>query len=479
MGTNDRLRSGARSIVSIAQSAPCYLGMLYCAGIVHWVWFFLFAQLQGLDWRLTAGYQAVLRDALTRFRIPYVSTFLYYTDRYLGTPETPLSPQFLLTPWLSPWVFNVLNICLLYTAAFAGLLLLRRRYRLSRAPFALLFLLFNFNGYLVSRVGVGHTMWYGYFFLPFFYLFLLELFDRPDDRRLVVLLTGVLAAIELQGSFHLYVWCVMYLMLTALFAWRLFRPLAIVTIWASLLCAFRFVPTAVTFTGAILECKQGYPTLGSLLDSLIALATPAWVSPDSETGWWELDCFVGAIGLGLVGWFAVVYPHNAPSKWYSDRWALILAAACMAVFAMDGMYQPIFNLSIPFLDSQRVPTRFIVMPLTVCITLAAIQMQRFLDSEETRPVARWMLALALILVAAGLYRHSAGWTVREVELRAWENWRRPVERIAVLDPDMTNPGMRTYVHAVWASSVFSLALAAHWFYRLLRTRARQTSSAGN
>ena len=270
-GLQSALEQHCPDLLRLARLASTVAPILYLAGLWNWVYFFAGADLHSNDWRLTLGFQSVLRDALARAEIPYLATFIHYTNQFLGLPEIPLSPQYLLLPFFDDWTFNVLNICLLYTVCHAGLLLIRREFGLSPLPFVLLYLLFNFNGYLVSRLGVGHSMWLGYFFLPFVHLFLLRLLVAPDSRRPAILLVLTLVLIELQGSFHIYVWCLMYLGIIALFNPRFIKALFFVCAWSFLLCTFRFLPAAVTWWGRGLDFLTGFSSPVMLLNGLTAI----------------------------------------------------------------------------------------------------------------------------------------------------------------------------------------------------------------
>jgi hypothetical protein len=185
--------------------AVAFLAVLYIVGLLHWMSVFDFALFRVKDWSLVMKYSAVLRDALTHGKVPYVMTYgRHYTDRFLALPEVPLSPQYLLLAWLDDKPFNLLNILLLYSVSFAGLLCLRKEWRLSPVPFTFLYLLFSFNGYIVSRVAVGHTMWYGYFFLPYFHLLVLRITKGSFSERSCILLILVLsdASSRFVSSLH-------------------------------------------------------------------------------------------------------------------------------------------------------------------------------------------------------------------------------------------------------------------------------------
>jgi len=73
-----------------------------------------------------------------------------------------------------------LGNAVLSCSVIVGLLLIRHRYRLGLAPFTLLFLLFNFNGFITSHLAVGHSMWFGYFLLSFAALFILEMLEEQS-----------------------------------------------------------------------------------------------------------------------------------------------------------------------------------------------------------------------------------------------------------------------------------------------------------
>ena len=69
--------------------------------------------------------------------------FTHYSDRFLGLPETPLSPQFLLIGIMEDPLFNLCNVLLLNTFLFLGLLLIRREHKLFPIPFIFLCLLYE------------------------------------------------------------------------------------------------------------------------------------------------------------------------------------------------------------------------------------------------------------------------------------------------------------------------------------------------
>src|SRR6185503_10995731 len=135
---------------------------------------------------------------------------IHETRKLLALPELNWSPQVALLPALDVPLFLALNTALLYAAGLAGCVVLARRYRLSAGPFLLLVLVALFNGHVTAHLGVGHSMWAGALLLPFFAVAVLSLLEDPAARATPVWTGLLLFAVLLQGSFHVFVWCVLF-----------------------------------------------------------------------------------------------------------------------------------------------------------------------------------------------------------------------------------------------------------------------------
>src|SRR5881394_318516 len=148
-----------------------YVAMLYLAGAAHWGLFLGGGSMRFSheDWVVAYSYYTIVHEAVGAGVLPYHSSAPLDnrgSDRFMGLPNTPLSPQFLLLGRVGfPW-FVVINGLLLYTVSALGCLALRREHRLGWIPFTFLFLIFNFNGFITAHLSAGQTAFFGYFFLP-------------------------------------------------------------------------------------------------------------------------------------------------------------------------------------------------------------------------------------------------------------------------------------------------------------------------
>lgn len=436
---------------------------LYAAGFAHWVFFFSNPHGPGLsvcaggDWALASNYYDIIRESVRTGQIPWVMDFAHYSNRFLGLPETPLSPQYLLTLLFSDPVFNVVNLVVLYSCCFAGLVALRREYRLSPLPFAFLFLVYNFNGYLVSRAGVGHFMWFGYFFMPFAHLFLLRLIREPEGERHGIALAWMLALMLLQGSFHLFVWWAMFLCILVVLHPPLWIALGRVLMLSLGLGLFRFAPGAVSLWDTKLAFVTGYPDVPAFLDALTVVRNVDWLEELSRfrsLHWYEFDCYVGLSGLLLLGYFGVV---RADRKNPALR-VLCFASLVMVVLCFGKILETLGTLPIPLVSSQRIASRLVVLPLTTCAVLAAIRMEQWLRARPRGYAQRSLLALLVLSLAHDLYQHSAAWRVTRTD-----EWRDglglyPPEAHLLPVADWTDAGMRWYALSTAGGLLISVAV---------------------
>jgi hypothetical protein len=453
---------------------------LYLLGLAYWTVFFNRGDIAfsgNDDWTKEFDYYCVLQEALRTRQLPYHMTEPYQrTDKFLGLPETNLSPQILLLPYLGVGRFLWLNTLLLYSLGFAGCLLLHRRYRLGAAPFTLLFLLFNFNGFITSHLSVGHSMWNGYFLLSFVALYLLEVVEEASSAA-ALKLALVLFAMMLQGSFHMVIWVWTLLALLVAFRPRYWKPVGLALGFSAALSFFRLLPAAVTFAGhSERGYWAGYPSPTEVLEGLIVLhdrnypaATGGWTeSPVSghHLRWWEFDMYVGLVGLAALVVFGVYCRfRGGPSLERCRYRELDAPLLVMAFLSLNYFYEAVTKLPVPLLNAEGVTSRFLIIPLLMLLVISAIRMQRVLEGVRMTAGLAVLLVGGLVQINFGLASHLWLWRIRPAE-EATE----PTIRLVSESPD------RVYVMSIWLSAAVSAVALAAWVvaFRLARRRGKAT-----
>ena len=394
---------------------PLWQVILYLLGILHWCLFLNWGKVPFdlHDWTQAGAYLSFLRVASLTNQLPlHIGSTLVTTDRYLARPDTLISPQAYLLRFLEPGLFTLVNFLILYSVGYIGLLLLRKRYSLAPAAFSVLVLLFNFNGNITAHYAVGHTEWTGYFFLPFFILLLLKVLEgEKADWKWVLFISLTFFAIILQGAFHFVVWCCIFLLAWGLFSPKKYLLPAIKAILFSLLLSlFRLLPPAFQFLGGGKNFISGFPTVTDLFSAMIVLKYPAEAlsGPFKSLGWWEVDTYIGLIGLAFLVIFGV---YQTWRKGSSSK-TLLAPIAVVTFLSIGKIYSVINNLPIPLADSERISSRFFIVPLVVLITLGSIHLQEFLLKLGQRSIVERIFSLGvLVLMAHDLLQHSRIWRV--------------------------------------------------------------------
>ncbi|MEI7436924.1 MAG: hypothetical protein WCL16_09000 [bacterium] len=406
------------AFTAMTRSQGGFLGVLFLLGIAHWCLFMQAGELffNSGDWAKEYKYFAVLQEAVQTGRMPYhvsVPLSLMSTQRFMAIPET-LSlfwPPTLLLIFLNVKQFILANTLILYSVGFAGCLLIRNRYRLSPFIFLLLFTLFNFNGYITAHLAAGHSMWVGYFFLPMIAYFLLKILEQQDGWAASGWLAASLFGMLLQGAFHMFIWCLMFLGL-ALIGTRGFRPRAqILTaiLLGMLLSVLRLWP-ALLLGNVSRGVESGYNSWRLFLNALIRIQ-PWDLQIRPGIFFWEYDFYISAAGLFFIVVFGLGFRFYRDRRLAEVRYpGLDLALLGMLILSAGNSYQWLAaHIPVRLLALERVPTRFLVIPFIFLLIPACIRAQKTIQSICRKPALAWLALAAAGALMIMLACHSYRW----------------------------------------------------------------------
>lgn len=450
------------------------LAVLFAGGCFHWVWFFNYGHMsfRPYDWGKEFIYYSVLQRAIETGTTPYHIPLAFHgSNRFLALPEINLSPQIFLLPAMGVGTFVMLNTVLLYAAGFVGSLLIRRRYSLSPLSFTVFFLLFNFNGHIVAHLGVGHSMWGGYFLLPFLFLFVLELLEGAPWRTSALKIAFALSAILLQGSFHVYIWCLLFLVFLLAFNWKHVKPLAVAIAASVVLSAYRLLPALFALWGKKEKFIWSYPTPLELLDALTTIreSPPERLKPWGTAGWWEHDVYIGLIGLAVLIVFGIGLRFSKREDLDRYRYkALDVPMFLMTLLSISYIHAFITRIPIPLLKSERVAMRLVIIPVVVLTLLSVIRMEAVLKRVKQTFKLRFVAVCALVLVALSFVDHSYLWSIARLD-RIFTS-----KAVDLTVPPIQGQADSLYKTVFAGSVVISLAALGVAIYALVRWRRTES-----
>jgi hypothetical protein len=448
------------------------LAGLFAAGVAHWFVFFDAGEMsfRGGGWPTEHAYYSVLQEAVRTFTMPYhIEPPIQGTDRFLATHETVASPQLLLLRYMSVGDFIVANTVIAYAAGFWACLVIRRRYALTLLPFLLLWLLVNFNGYITARLAAGQSTWTGYFLVPFYCYYVLRLCDTGATarvaERIALKLALVLFVMNLQGSFRMYVWHVLFLALVAAFNRKYFRPLALAATFSLLLSCAIIVVNLMTYLNGRHIFLTGYPTIAVLLQSFVSVEAFCGERPAAffRVGWWEYDIFTGALGLAAVIGLGVCLRWSPPAgiegtEYRQLDWPIAVTTIC----SLGAFYAPVAVLTLPFLNSEGIPSRFIITPFLLLLIVSCIRLSRLLESgamsSRSLTGLKLLSLVGVIETCFELAAHSKAWAVRR-----WDRFYPELETGCIALVNRTDPLYEWTVQGAIAVSAVSLIVwTAHY-----------------
>lgn len=374
------------------------------------------------DWaEVNIGRLAYLRDAILKGALPLHAAGTAHlrngTDQILSVPDLVISPQVILMRWMDIEMFVFINTLFLYTIAFIGLLWILRRHKLSPIIFSTLVFLFNFNGHIISHLGIGHITWWSYFLFPFLYIQIIRLLEDRDHSWKWVFQTSILLfLIFLQGGYHHYVWSLMFLGVLALVAWKHTWVIFKVLIFSNLLSMIRLLPPAQLVNNFEPEFLSGYPKLSNVFSAFLFERAPQDSLPflnfDSNLGYWEFDLFIGKFGaliifFGFLLWL-ISLRKNQPVSY------ILIPMIVLSVLSIGNIYEPFTRIPFPLIAGERVSSRFIIIPFLFAVIFSLTSLQDWLN-KINKPLILYPVFLIMnFFILFDISKHVFLWKIENI-----------------------------------------------------------------
>ena len=197
----------------------------------------------------------------------------------------------------------------------------------------------------------------------------------------------------LQGAFHFFLWCLLFLL-----AWGVFTPRFIhaikVIFFSTLLSLVRLLPPVVEFIGGGKLLISGFPTVLDLFSAMLVLKFPQKPCPDhinrwAGGSWTPISAFSDLPLLLSLAFFKLGGKRCC-------RRSLLAPIGVLTFLSIGQVYSVINYLPIPLTDSERISSRFFILPLVFLIVLGSIHLQDHFTKQGTRPLTQSIFLLGLL-----------------------------------------------------------------------------------
>lgn len=327
------------------------------------------------------------------------------TDRFFSLPDVITTPQMALLFFVNVPQFVLIDILFHYTLGAITLFFFRQKYKLSLFSFTILFILFNFNGYILSHYTVGHFTWASYFLFPAFFMLLFNFLDGEQGWRWVTKMSLLLFYMILTGGEHHYVWLLILLGVLMIVCWKRAKWIFASALFSGLLSAIRLIPPALVLD--IYQKKQvfnfvvGYPSIGHIIEALGLTRAPLDIPSANikyfdldvfQANYWEFNLYIGAIGTILVLWglFQWVKSQNPLYK------ELTIPSFILILLSLNSVYWLPKLSQIPLFGGERIASRMMGVPLVLFLLIVTILLEEQLKKYK---LTRLQKSIGLSLLA--------------------------------------------------------------------------------
>jgi hypothetical protein len=501
--------------------------IFFVIGLFHWVMFSSYGTplWKSFDWLGTYPWFDITKSSILSFKIPYHAT-AYDTEiigktiasgtngsfdvRWLSSGFNIVSPQIILLSILSVAHYISFSLVFYFSLGTYGIYKWAKELDLSPTASTFIFLIWSFNGYIVSRMGIGHlTYCNAYMFVPLFYWFLYK-FIKDENMSLqenfmnALLFSLFIFFTKLNANGQNTYQFLLVGLIVMIFYYKKLLWYLLSVLLSFVLISFYIFPTVmfssyvsnsrIIFSGYGVKMGHGdtmlYPL--EMANSVFqkglyhfcnifyqiwrALTVPFTAEND---GSWEISLFIGKFGLLLVLLCCIALFFRLKKNLEFGNCRLIFVASILALLSVSVVEAKIFSiietvthLTIPKVD--RLPSRLMIYPFSLLLMLAAMGFDDLFEiiPEKFRAFVKCGALLILFII---LIQHSFGWSVVQTE----SHYIRPPDEVrhlfktVILDLE----GDKHYKHVVNLSYIVSfvsfLVISLIYFYLSYNCKTKQ------
>jgi hypothetical protein len=358
----------------------------------------------------------------------------HVSDRFFSLPDVITTPQTLLLPWLGVPRFVLFDVILHYTIGVATLMALGRRFRWSLFTFAVVFLLFSFNGHILSHYSVGHFTWAAYFLFPLWFLLWFQFLDGQHGWRWLSRFAFVMFYMVLAGGQHQFTWALIFLACLIPFCldrvgWIIAAGLASVFLSAVRLLPPALLLDAIGRAGWMIDVV-GYPSGFHLIRAMVELRRedldPLSSSLSSlpgnfvffESHYHEFSYYVGVLGAAALLYFGLYRWLRTTELVYPQ---LMVPTLVLVALSMGSVFRIVRASGIPLFFSERILSRLLSLPMSLIMIMAGVFLQKTINQLR---LSVWHRLVALSLL--GLLAIDVSGEIRLMRLSESVKIMRPV-----------------------------------------------------
>ena len=422
----------------------------------------------------------VWKNSIENNIIPYHSSYGVGNgpklDRFLGNPMITISPQIFLLKFISTQAFYFINLLFMFTIGYLGCIFIKKKFNLGFAAFIIFLLIYNFNGYFITKIPNYGPHFMGYFILPFFLCFVFIASKYKEEIISKKISIGILlglsnALILLQGSIHLYTISVTFLIFWGIWNYKLYIITFSSFIINFLLSSIKIIPAYLSY-GSSENHRYweagGYGNLSTFFNGFVSAKEVFSYPPFSIHEFSLYISFFGLLFICIFGFYNFFDDRKGDKQIFKSLSIPVLLLIFISFRHFKHLILPNW---IPLLNSESVTSRYMIIPLLVISLIAVINFQNIIKNSFFNLKIKIVTYSFILFLFLSLMNNSRIWRMHQVENKMlWYN------KLTSINPIMNNKPLIEnnfndiiYINSFWFGSFITLTTVLFiilWFVKL-------------
>jgi hypothetical protein len=179
--------------------------------------------------------------------------------------------------------------------------------------------------------------------------------------------------------------------------------------------------------------------------------------------------FIGSVAFIFLIVFVIAYRLQKHDENNNSLQALYIPLVIMVILSLGDIYNIITKVPLPLMNTERISSRFIIVPVMFCILIACVKLQQIISTDSSQ--TKVLFILPIVLIAVELFQHSQVWEIKLIE-KSFNKQFLPQEWIGIHLATVKDPFYsKTLIISFWISMLTLLVAGTGILKNLFSNKA--------
>lgn len=260
-----------------------------------------------------------------------------------------------------------------------------------------------------------------------------------------------------NGGAHMANYIIYFVLASMVANPRALKKYFVLLVLSFIASSFRIIPALIAFKGSSpFIGGQGYPNIEIFIESFVYTRAFDYIAINPQNWLWpEYSYYMSIIGFAFIMVFGVRQMLEKQNR------SLLISSFFIIICSFGYVWMwTAYKTDFILFTGERVPTRFVIIPISILILFVGINMQRYLDlmTKEKRLMSYSLACFLFVLYILSMVQFFTQW-----KLERWGNVFSP-------NSHTYKPGMLSeqfadfpYLFTTIAGASISFLFIIYWY----------------